>query len=121
MAVKLSELHKLMTDKGMTESVNLIQKCTEVSGKSIHSNMSFTQNNNNINNNVNVAEIENSNKGDCDSESKSIETIYESAVPKRSSSSSEDDFAFNSSDEVQQIQDKTNASQLFNKINPIVG
>ena len=48
-------------------------------------------------------------------ESKSLETIYDSAVPKRNSSSSEDDDLIDTSDEIEQMQIDPVMGNLFSE------
>ena len=89
MVGKINELHKLMTQGGLTESAELLkklskQKTTEIEGMAVK----------NTNTNATMKNMETSIM------SKSVDTIYEDAVPKRSSTSSDEDLPFNSSDEI---------------------
>ena len=124
MLKKTTELHGIMTSEGMTESAAMLSKCAlEIEGKSggshqHHGNamaegMNFNTNatdrnksgksrlfrNGNNTINVNEMEFHRVNFGH-EQMTRSDDTIYESAVKGWGSSSSEDDFHLNSSDEV---------------------
>ena len=90
MSAKLLELHQLMSAKDMGESVDMINKCTEIlkakqkQGKNVNSNARVQMNK--TNDFVNSVNREKDNGNIVNS--RSVETIYESAIPKRNSSSS---------------------------------
>ena len=86
---KIKELHKLMFDGGLTESAEMLNRCIPT-----------IEGNGELNSNTNASlKRGKDNRGKLANEAKSMETIYESAVPKRNSSSSDDDLV-NTSDEV---------------------
>ena len=79
MKLRLLELHDLMSQEGFDESIEVVQKCTELlkqkqrsrsGGKNVNANASF-QNPKLIERDVPLVR-----------NSKSMETIYDSAVPK---------------------------------------
>ena len=105
MSVKLAELHKLMEQEGMDESVEMVSKCASLlkkkqtkcdwEGKELNE---LNQNRNAYNLPRAKTRTENNDKNSMMT-SKSMETIYQCAVPRRTSSSSEEDLGLNSSDE----------------------
>ena len=96
MLKKISELHSLMTQGGLQESAMMLTKCADV--LTTQSGINF---------NDNCKEIYNAQHHrvipctvNLPNNSKLEETIYKSAMPKRRSGSSEDEFMLNSSKEI---------------------
>ena len=112
MKEKIEELHKLMFDGGLTESARLLDSCMP---KKVHGNGKGRNSRKvdkgqcsddlgvNVNENASAARQENQVIGSTEkgvrekldgmvNMAKSLETIYESAVPKRNSSSSEEEI-----------------------------
>ena len=94
---KLQQLHRLMTREGLGESAEVVEKLLEANekdrrrGEQISEEPGMNRNENAI---VNNSKPLNKQRGDLRhlKQSQSVETIYESAVPQRNSSSSEEDF-----------------------------
>ena len=99
---KIDELKKLMSEGGMSESTKLLSKVSEFAEDRIEGRKKLIRNENHnasrqVNEQSNEAIEDNVN---CVTfNSKSLETIYQEAVPKRVSTSSEDDFVGISSDD----------------------
>ena len=112
MKIKLLELHELMKAEGMDESVEVIERCKELIKRKQTKGKE-----NNLNVNTNVVAGKRGNKASCNNNttpnvlmgSGSVETIYESAVPKRNSSSSEDELNFD-----QTLGNKDNVNEQIN-------
>ena len=123
MKEKLLELQELMAQEGCEESVEVATKCVEIlkrkQRKAIAHSEKQPLNQEGMNKNENASNVRKqlANKTKLTrpvQNSKSVETIYESAVPKCSSSSSEDEFMLNSSDEIiTNTQDKIYPNENF--------
>ena len=88
---KLSELHAMMQMEGMEQLVQIVEKCAAIlKRKQGHSNDEGELVN--VNTNATSANKEGGSNVRC---SVSAKTIYESAVPKCNSFSSEEDLSFN--------------------------
>ena len=109
---KIQELHQLMFEGGLTESAEMLNRC-------IPTMPEMPESEENCNLNAICKEKGRSKQFDDQEENgikatkgKSIEIIYESAVPKRNSSSSEDDLV-NTSDEIEICEVDQNNSVHF--------
>ena len=116
MKQRLIELKKLMQEEGLTESVELLDQMPQVQeqknrdgGKPSQTAKKggtdvfpINQTNVNTNANVNLAQsdmLQSKITGSFLNNCKSLETIYEAAVPQRDSTSSEEEMLINTSDE----------------------
>ena len=129
MKQKLEELHCLMKQKGMRQSTVVIDQCAatlEINSKARRNNGEEILNlnaNTMVGDNKKTRKIggaggainksavirENANVNfNLGSESRSVETIYENAVPRRGSSSSEEENNLNSSDDMADTQEHLN-------------
>ena len=103
---KLLELQELMAQEGFEESVGVASRCVEIlKRKQQKENEEIeipqgTNINANASHNRKTAPRNKTGASSMARHTKSVETIYESAVPKRNSSSSEEEFLLNSSDEI---------------------
>ena len=95
MTNKLKELHDLMSEEGMDESVEMVEKCAAIL-KSKQRRSRSEDAGTGENRNLNASNLLHQSKRGVTLPppvtSNSEETIYESAVPKRNSSSSEDEL-----------------------------
>ena len=109
MYVKIQELQSLMNEGGLTESANLLKQCTPMltglnSSDNNRQERHIVKHGQNVNVNANVKQ-RNNNKGNdrnVNNESlmsKSMETIYDCAVPMKRNSSSSEDGMIDTSDE----------------------
>ena len=110
MKQRLIELQKLMESGGLTESAELLAQMSKGQQKDKPNQQGQVANegmeqhafiNLNANANVNIGQAFTSQNKEIDgiNSSKSMETIYEAAVPQRDSSSSEEELLINTSDE----------------------
>ena len=90
MKEKIQELHQLMSQGGLRESAELLEKCLPKEG------MLLNLNDNASMNKGQKDKVEFEDEVEIGSMARSAETIYDSAVPKRNSSLSEDDLMINS-------------------------
>ena len=89
MLQKITELHNLMSGGGLNESAAMLNRCADV----LLSRSGMNSNDNCKRKNECKEVIRRDKSRDKDYlHSKSVETIYENAIPKRGSSSSEEDF-----------------------------
>ena len=104
MSERIQELHKLMNDGGLTESAKLLNKCLPAAQSKTDSIQKGDERDSaNFNENATLRKVTNLQP----SVVKSLETIYDSAVPRqnRNSSSSEDELIDTSGDsEKQELQ-----------------
>ena len=125
MSEKIKELHKLMNDGGLTESANLLKQCLPKeatkganAGESheiVFAGADQHERDNNQNCNANIPNSsqlfwQNQRMSDMPVRGRSLETIYDSAVPRgnRNSSSSEEEI-INTSDELDKNGPEINA------------